>query len=310
MKDENDLMEITGKPEDEEVKKTSFPRTIVSLALFIGVYYWIFKSWFAVLLLVTVIVIHEAGHFIAMKFFGYKAVNMTFVPFVGAYVSGQATLLSRKNKLIVLLAGPVPGVIIGCTLFYCHQLNANPLYFQLAMPFLLLNLFNLLPIFPLDGGQFLQTLYFTGSRIIQLCFLLLSFATLVFLFFSSGHQWFLLLIALLVLVRIWNVQHTNRIRQKLDAAGIDYACTYEDLTDEEYWHIRNVLISQSRILSRKYSTEEPAEDEQELIRLVENILVPGFDEDITTNSKWLFTLLWLACLALPVWQWLWYKGLL
>lgn len=310
MKDDNDLPEIAAKPEDEAVKKTSFVRTVVSLALFIAVYYWIFKSWFAVISLVTVIVIHEAGHFIAMKFFGYKAVNMTFVPFVGAYVSGQATQLSRKNKLIVLLAGPVPGVIIGCTLLYCYQQNGDSLYLQLAMPFLLLNLFNLLPIYPLDGGQFFQTLYFAGSRIIQLIFLLLSFATLLFLFFTSGHQWYLLLIALLVLVRIWHVQHTNSIRQKLDAAGIDYACSYEDLTDEEYWRIRNVLITQSRILSRKYSTDEPAEDEQELIRQVENILVPGFDEDITSNSKWLFTLLWLACLALPVCQWLWYKGLL
>jgi stage IV sporulation protein FB len=152
MNEENESIALANKPEEGEVKKTSLSRTLISLALFIALDYWIFKSWFAVLLLVSVIFIHEAGHFIAMKFFGYKAVNMTFVPFVGAYVSGTATNLSKKNKLIVLLAGPVPGIIIGSILFYLYRNNYDPLYFQLAAPFLLLNVFNLLPVFPLDGG--------------------------------------------------------------------------------------------------------------------------------------------------------------
>ena len=154
---ENEPIELIQKPEDEQ-RKTSLPRTLVSLALFIALDYWLFKSWYAVLLLVTVIFIHELGHFIAMKVFGYKSVNMTFVPFVGAYVSGQVINLSKKNKLIVLLAGPVPGIIIGCIIFYLHQQNFEAAYFKIALSFLALNLFNLLPIFPLDGGQFFQTL--------------------------------------------------------------------------------------------------------------------------------------------------------
>ena len=141
MSEANEWHELLVKPEETEVKQTSLLRTLISLTVFIALDYWIFKSWFAVLLLVSVILIHEAGHFIAMKFFGYKGVNMTFVPFVGAYVSGTATNLSRKNKLIVLLAGPVPGIIIGCILFYLHQNNFEGIYYQLAMPFLLLNVF-------------------------------------------------------------------------------------------------------------------------------------------------------------------------
>src|SRR5882762_10994677 len=103
MTEENETPDLIIKPEEEEVRRSSLSRTLISLALFIALDYWLFKSWFAVLLLVTVIFIHEAGHFIAMKLFGYKAVNMTFVPFVGAYVSGKATNLSKKNKLVVLL---------------------------------------------------------------------------------------------------------------------------------------------------------------------------------------------------------------
>ena len=109
-----------------------------------------------------------------MKIFGYKGVNMTFVPFVGAYVSGEAINLSKRNKIIVLLAGPLPGIVIGLFLFYLYQANFNSGYFRAALPFLLLNFFNLVPISPLDGGQIFETLFFSGSRIIQLIFLYIS----------------------------------------------------------------------------------------------------------------------------------------
>src|SRR5205085_10502239 len=103
-----------------------------------------------------------------------------------------------------------------------------------------------------------------------------------------------LLIAFLVFYRIGSVRLTNKVRKKLDEDGIDYACTYDDLTDEEYWHIRNVIITSSRLLSRKYSTEELSGDEQPLIRYVENILVPAYMDDLTIKSKILFALVWVA----------------
>ena len=308
MTEENELNELVIKPEEKEYKKTSLSRTLTSLALFIAVDYWIFKSWFAVLSLVTVIFIHEAGHFIAMKLFGYKAVNMTFVPFVGAFVSGKATNLSKKNKLLVLLAGPVPGIIIGCIIFYLYQSNYEHTYLQLALSFLLLNVFNLLPIFPLDGGQFFQTLFFNGSRIIQLVFLYLSFGIMIYFFFKLHNAWPFLIIALLVLLRAAQVNFTNRVRKKLDTAGIDYSGTYDDLTDEEYWQIRNVVISENKLLSRKFSTEAQMDDEQQLIGYIESVLVPQYLDDLTPARKFVFTLVWAVALTLPVLQWLQHKG--
>lgn len=285
MSEEQELQEQVVKPEEAELKKTSLVRTLVSLVLFIAIDYWIFKSWFAVLLLVSVIFIHEAGHFIAMKVFGYKGVNMTFVPFVGAYVSGTATNLSRRNKLIVLLAGPLPGIIIGCVLFYVHQNNFESIYYQLAMPFLLLNVFNLLPVFPLDGGQFFQTLFFNGSRIIQMIFLGISFCSLIYFFFTLNYAWPFLLIAGLVLLRIINLNFTNKVRKKLDKEGVDYACSYDDLTDNEYWQIRNIIINESKVLSKKYSTHEQVGDEQQIIKYIENVLVPAYHDDLTVAGK-------------------------
>jgi stage IV sporulation protein FB len=307
MSDENETVTLTIKPQEEEFKKTSLSRTVISLALFIALDYWIFKSWFAVLLLVTVIFIHEAGHFIAMKFFGYKGVNMTFVPFVGAYVSGTATNLSRKNKLIVLLAGPLPGIIIGSILLLLYQNNYNETFRQLSILFLLLNVFNLLPVFPLDGGQFFQTLFFNSSRIIQLIFLSISLCSLIYFFFTLNYAWIFLIIAVLVLLRIGQINLINGVRKRLDEEGIDYACTYDDLTDEEYWQIRNVVISESKLLSRKFSTETQSGDEQLIIKHIENVLVPAYQDDLTLKGKIVFTAVWIAAFALPVLLWLYFK---
>jgi stage IV sporulation protein FB len=301
--------EPAHKPEDEQAK-TSLSRTLISLGLFIALDYWMFQSWQAVLILVSVIVIHEAGHFIAMKIFGYKGVNMTFVPFVGAYVSGTAVNLSKKNKLYVILAGPVPGIVIGCIIFYLHQTTYEHIYFQVALPFLALNVFNLLPIFPLDGGQFFQTLFFHGSKIIQLLFLYLSLAALIWLFVKLHNAWPLLLIAALLLVRISMLRFINKVRRKLDEQNIDYACSYDDLTDDQYWEIRNVIVSESRILSRKFDPDIPSENEQQLVKHVENVLTPAYDDDLQPIHKAVFSLVWVLAFTTPVVQWLFYKGIL
>lgn len=307
--EEQEYIESIHKPEDEQ-RKTSLSRTLISLALFIALDYWIFKSWQAVLLFVTVIVIHEAGHFIAMKIFGYKGVNMTFIPFVGAYVSGTATDLSKKNKIFVILAGPVPGIIIGCIVFYLHQTTYEHIYFQVALPFLALNLFNLLPIFPLDGGQFFQTLFFHGSRIIQLIFLYLSLIALIYLFVKLNYSWPLLLIAVLLYVRISMLRFTNRVRKRLDEEGIDYACSYDDLTDEEYWKIRNVIVSENRVLSRKFDVDVLSENEQQLVGHVESVLKPAYHDDLKPSHKIIFSIVWLITFITPIIQWLHYKGYL
>ncbi len=310
MTEEQESGQLVVKPQETEFKKTSLSRTLFSLALFIAVDYWLFQSWVSVGVLVTVLFIHELGHFIAMKVFGYKAVNMTFIPFIGAYVSGTATNLSRKNKLIVLLAGPVPGIIIGCIALYLHQRNFEHIYMQAAQIFLLLNVFNLLPVFPLDGGQFFQALYFNGSRIIQMIFLVFSFGSLLYLFVALNYSWGLLLIAALVLMRIGQLNFVNRVRKRLSEEGFDYACSYDDLTDDEYWQMRTVIINESKLLSKKFSIDTPLEDEQPIIRHIESVLVPAYEDDLSLLHKISFTLIWLAAFTVPVLQWLLYKGLI
>lgn len=305
---ENTDVLIIPKPLAKQAS-SSLLRTIISLALYIAVDYWIFKSWFAVILLVSVIFIHEMGHFIAMKVFGYRGISMTFVPFVGAYVSGEVVNFSKWNKIIVLLAGPIPGIIIGMILFYLYHTNGDYDYFKAAIPFLLLNMFNLVPVSPLDGGQFFETLFFSGNRIIQLIFLYTSLLVIVYFIYQT-RSFALLLIVFFLFMRIAAINLSARVRKKLDEKEIDYNCSYEDLTDEEYWQIRDIVIESSKVLSKKYFPGVPAEDETPLISYIKTCLVPHYDKELTNNARIMFILIWLAALGLPIIYFLNYKGLI
>ncbi len=291
------------KPDEQERSRSSLLRSALSLLAFIGVYYWLFESWLQVAALVGTLLIHESGHFIAMKVLGYRAVNMMFIPLVGAYVSGTATRLSRRNKLLVLLAGPVPGMLLGSLLLLLHQYLQQPLFYSLAMPLLLLNAFNLLPIYPLDGGQFFQVLFYRAGRYLQYAFLILSAALLLWFFFRLHYNWLLLMIAALVMLRIRSLFFADRVRRQLDAEAVEYACSYDDLSDEAYLQIRNALIRNSRALRRRFTEGQPSEQEHELIPYVESILVPAFSDELSTRQQWGYGLVWLASLLLPFLLW-------
>ena len=306
METENAIAEIALKPEPAQTK-SSLMRTVISLSLYIAIDYWIFKSWTAVFILVTVIVIHELGHFIAMKFFGYKGVNMTFIPFVGAYVSGEASNFSRKNKIIMLFAGPLPGICIGLVLFYLYQNNHEHIYLRAALPFLLLNIFNLLPISPLDGGQIFETLFFTGNRIIQLLFLYISLLLILLLTYKLK-AYSLILIAFLIFIRIGSLNLTNKVRKQLYVNSINFHKSYDDLTDEEYWQIRDTVIENSKTLSKKYSIGIPDLKEHQLIAPVKTCLFPKYEDEFTNTTKIIVVSIWLISFCAPIFYWLHLKG--
>src|SRR5439155_12865752 len=65
------------------------------------------------LALVAVLLYHELGHFVAMKLFGYRDATIFFVPFFGAATVGRKHDATAAQQIIVLLAGPVPGLLLA-----------------------------------------------------------------------------------------------------------------------------------------------------------------------------------------------------
>jgi Zn-dependent protease len=110
-------------------------------------------------LILAVVAFHEAGHAAAMRLFGYRNVQVFFVPLLGAMTVGRPVATSVRNRLLVLLAGPVPGLWLAVVLL-AIDLTQGPggVLRKAALPLLILNALNLLPFTPLDGGRVLEAL--------------------------------------------------------------------------------------------------------------------------------------------------------
>lgn len=105
--------------------------------------------------LVAVVVLHEAGHLLAMRLFGYTRLRLFFVPLVGAAVHGVAGAAKPWQSAAVILLGPAPGLVLAVILHWSWP--AAPPAVQLFVDLsLLLNGLNLVPLLPLDGGQLVR----------------------------------------------------------------------------------------------------------------------------------------------------------
>jgi Zn-dependent protease len=132
--------------------KVKFIGTALTMLLSVGAYALLFPVWFAVGF-VVLIWIHEMGHVLQLKREGIKASAPMFIPFFGAFVAMREM---PKNALVearVGLAGPVLGTLGALGALGIHALTGNPLFLGLAYVGFLINLFNLAPMLPLDGGR-------------------------------------------------------------------------------------------------------------------------------------------------------------
>jgi Zn-dependent protease len=121
---------------------------LVSVAAYALLWGWQFAVGFVLLLLV-----HETGHAIQLRREGMKATAPVFIPFLGAYIGMKEMPKNAAVEARVGLAGPVLGSI-GCLVpLALYAATGNNLFRALAFIGFFLNLFNLLPIIPLDGGR-------------------------------------------------------------------------------------------------------------------------------------------------------------
>lgn len=154
-----ELLTVPPKfPQEPEVQGVNWLRSAGSLALYLILGFLLFQSWDILLLLTLIVVLHELGHFAAMKAFRYKDLGIFFIPLLGAYVSGSKREVSQRESAIILLAGPMPGIIIGVVIYlitFYHQpfFIGDLSSLSISGFFIFLNLINLFPVYPLDGGS-------------------------------------------------------------------------------------------------------------------------------------------------------------
>lgn len=194
---------------------------LISLIVFfqLGLTHWGAE---AVLLILLVVSIHEAGHFLAMKLFGYRNIRMFFIPLLGAAVSGTEQNVASWKKALVVLAGPLPGILISIPLFFVYLFIPNETLMMTGMMFLFINVLNLLPVFPLDGGRFLNEVLFCRNRHVELAMYVLAAMAFLIAGFAM-ESWFFKILGFVNLMGITYKYKlgtmTQQLRQKLRLGG-------------------------------------------------------------------------------------------
>jgi Zn-dependent protease len=126
---------------------------LVSVAAYALIWGWKFAAGFVALLF-----IHEMGHVIQLRREGIKASAPMFIPFLGAYVGMKEMPKDAAAEARVGLAGPVLGSLGAVIPLVIWWLTGNVFWEALAFVGFFLNLFNLLPVLPLDGGRAMAAL--------------------------------------------------------------------------------------------------------------------------------------------------------
>jgi Zn-dependent protease len=138
---------------------------LVSVAAYSLIWGWKFAVGFVVLLFV-----HEMGHVIALRREGVEASAPVFIPFLGALVWAKSLGGNALAEARVGLAGPVLGSIGAAACLPIAWLTGGDFWTALAFTGFFLNLFNLLPVTPLDGGRAMAALapwmWFVGVGLI------------------------------------------------------------------------------------------------------------------------------------------------
>src|SRR5918997_951971 len=127
---------------------TTSASMVVSVAAYALIWGWKFAVGFVGLLF-----LHEMGHYIQLRREGVKPSGMLFIPFLGAAVGARSLGGSALAEARVGLAGPILGSLGCAAVLAVAAATGEPFWYALAFTGFLLNLFNLLPMLPLDGGR-------------------------------------------------------------------------------------------------------------------------------------------------------------
>lgn len=304
IKDENQTegFSLPAKPEIPAAQNNLWLRSFISLALYIIIGYYFFNhNWLLLLILTAVVLFHEMGHFVAMKYFGYADLGIFFIPLLGAYVSGSKQQVSQKQSAVIFLAGPLPGILLGVLFHFIADANQYFFLEKISWILIFLNLLNLLPIYPLDGGQLLNKVFLNDNDRIGKIFFLVSTGLMVW-FAISINFLPLLLFPAYMLYKMWGNWNFEKIITKIEAEGINLETTYDAISDADYWIIRKALIKHHPDLQDIPSAPEFVIDEQEdkIVGVMQSILQQTLIMDAGLLNKIIILIIWIACFLSPL----------
>jgi Zn-dependent protease len=166
---------------------TTSASMLVSVGAYALIWGWRFAVGFVALLF-----LHEMGHYIQLRREGVKSSGMVFIPFLGAAVGARSLGGSALAEARVGLAGPILGSLATAALLPIAAATDSDFWRALAFTGFFLNLFNLLPVVPLDGGRAMAAMapwmWFVGFGAIIVLVLLWPNPILLLIALLGGYE--------------------------------------------------------------------------------------------------------------------------
>lgn len=165
----------------------------LSMLISIAVYAIAFGIKFA-LGFVLLLFAHEYGHLVASRVVGLQVSSPIFIPFIGAVIRIKELPLNAKMEANVAIGGPAMGTLSALICLALYFWTNSMLLLVLSYTACLLNLFNLIPCDPLDGGRIAAAisplLWWLGSIVIGVLFIYTyNFFVFIILIFSVFRLW-------------------------------------------------------------------------------------------------------------------------
>lgn len=296
----NSDFEFPPKPSQEVSVKSN--KSFLSVVLFIAAAYFVL-DWgiHQIALIIVVLFIHELGHFFAMRIFNYKNLGIFFLPFLGAVATGEKVQVSQRQQVIIYLAGPLPGVFIGVVLFLIGSRINNDILLVAANMFIGLNLFNLIPVYPFDGGKILKTLFFESNQVISFVFLGLSAIGVAFIAYIT-ETYVMFLIPIFLAMQAVTQFQVKKVKEAIVKKGLNLNNSFEQLSNRDYWLIREAIGQHMKYYARiiKPKVYEVHEKESQILKQVKAMLLETSVADLGWLQKVFVVFVWFLAFLTPV----------
>lgn len=123
-----------------------------TMLLSVFTYAWVF-GWRYAVGFVALLFAHEMGHYVAARQRGLSVGAPTFIPFVGAWIELEQQPHNAETEAYVGIAGPLVGTLAALGCYFLARVGDSTLLLAVAYSGFFLNLFNLIPLSPFDGGR-------------------------------------------------------------------------------------------------------------------------------------------------------------
>ncbi|NOQ71377.1 MAG: hypothetical protein GQ574_05220 [Crocinitomix sp.] len=268
--------------------------------LFIAVNY-LSDSFMILIEVLLILALHELGHFIMMRIYRVKAQGMFIMSYFGNSTTSLRFSDSQRQQTFINLMGPLPGIILGSAIFL-YALYSEPSIFVIEIGVLLLvvNVLNLVPIDPFDGGRIVGGFFFNKNDQLKMIFTLISSVTMIVIGVYYGFIP-LTVFGFLMGLKVRAFQKSKDLHEQMEETNVNYKKEYGDLTDKEYWKIRTIfLLNNPKLKEMIPSGYTLWDNERLLVEQVRQVLRIDMKPDLSIVSKIAILCLVLVLIVSPI----------